>query len=272
MAIIEALASNGRASVKAIPGLIRRRAEDLSPLSDAAARALDQIDPDWPKSEAARGAIPELVGRLDARSLYTRQAALETLGRIGPAARQAGPAIARRLGDAEDQVPNAAVESLRKLGPTDKETLPKLLPELVKHLTGNSCAVREATADVLAGLGADAKPAVPDLVKRLADNGPEVRQAAEAALARIDPQWADSAAVRALIPELVRQLDDPAPDLRETAAEALGRIGPAANRALAHLQRKLDDGDRGVKKAAAEALRKIEAKEKPAAPVSDRHR
>jgi len=99
-------------------------------------------------------------------------------------------------------------------------------------------------------------PAVGPLVEFLTHKEQVVRDLANAALPRIDPNWAKFEAARAAAPALVAALKNKDGDVRYKAACALRQIGDPG--AFGSLIEALTDEHRGVPNAANAALTEID--------------
>jgi HEAT repeat protein len=155
-----------------------------------------------------------------------QEAALQALGRFGPAALAAVPTIVQALGDPNPAIKVAAVQALAQIGPDAMSAVPSLLPILVR---GSQLA----------------------------------RVAAAAALLNIDLKWAAHSAVAeaitCTIPVLIEAVESSGDRVaRQSAAKALGLIGRDAKAAIPALTRALEDKDRRIQDEAAKALAKIE--------------
>ena len=235
--VISAVAKLGAGANKAAPKLEKiiartdlTRAKDdgdnlaygVSQTKACAAEALVAIAP-----ESGEGVAALIVLLKDPK--FGEQAAIDALGRLGPAALPAVPALV-----AVAQQPRGAncVAAIRALMRTDADH-PAILPALVARMEieplpvdpkdGVQLSELQDSVDVITligRLGLKALPAVPGLVRKL-----EAKR------------------------------DDEQPDETIAAARALGRIGPAANAAVVPLARTLKvDTDRSVQIAAARAL------------------
>ncbi|MFI5110775.1 MAG: HEAT repeat domain-containing protein [Terriglobales bacterium] len=254
---------------RAIEPLLAVLTDMESTLRNEAKEALDRIDPEWAKSEAAKRAIPAMVAKLscnywqaehaaavalgwnpDARAVEplvaalrhddagVREAAAHALGCIGDA-RAFKPLLAV-LKDKQVHVWKAAKEALGKVADVRSvETLVTLLDD--KQRTGRSdrmqrMLLRWAAAYALGCIG-DAR-AVEPLLAALKDEDHNVRVEAKEALDRIEPGWAKSEAAKRAIPMMVAALNDKEREVRQAAAYALERIEPdransnAAKRAI----------------------------------------
>jgi HEAT repeat protein len=145
LAAVRALGQVGPAARPALPGLVRALAEG-DPVRKAATEALARIDPNWatsPELDAAiaglaadlkragdsgQGAadalvvigpasVPALIRGLASDDRIEREAAANTLGRLGPAARDAVPALRGTLQDQHGWVRDAAARALRAIEP-----------------------------------------------------------------------------------------------------------------------------------------------------------
>jgi HEAT repeat protein len=145
LAAVRALGQTGPAARPALAGLARALAEP-DPVRKAAAEALPRVDPNWATSpeleEAIAGlaaelkragdlgqgaadalvvigpaSVPALVRALASDDRIEREAAANTLGRLGPAARDAVPALQTTLRDQHGWVRDAAARALRAIDP-----------------------------------------------------------------------------------------------------------------------------------------------------------
>jgi HEAT repeat protein len=228
-----------------------------SRVRSATEEALDMIEPNWAKSEAAGRVAWKLVSA----SCGPARDALNSIAtdlekRFG---KQVEPTVAA-LKDVASDMAQAAAELMGKIGDV------RAMLALVTTLEDRRSHVRQAAADTLGRVVAahavkqlvatlkddddfvklaDAR-AVEFLVATLKDDDDRVQQAAAEALGKI----ADARAVE----PLVAALKDETSRVRKTAAEALGYIGDGrAAEPLLVAARKDDDSD--VRQAAEDALK-----------------
>ncbi len=76
-------------------------------------RTLARLDPQWPRAEAARAAVPTLIGDLAHQDAEDRRVAAELLGRIGD--RRAPEPLVGALRDKDPDVRKAAVDALAQI-------------------------------------------------------------------------------------------------------------------------------------------------------------
>jgi HEAT repeat protein len=155
-----------------------------------------------------------------------QEAALQVLGKFGPAASAAVPTIVQALADPNPAIKVAGIQALGRIGPEAKSAVPNLVPILVH---GSKLA----------------------------------RTVAAVALLNIDLNWAsDSAVAEAIagaIPVLIDVVESSGDrETRQSAAKALGLIGREAKAAIPALTRALEDKDRRIQDEAAKALAKID--------------
>jgi HEAT repeat protein len=132
---------------EAVKALARGLADREWRVCHASAEALGRYE------SAARAALPELVRALDSRpkgrserlDALARCAAIDALGRLGPAAAEAAPALTRLLADQKPVVRCAAAEALGRIGPAAAPAQAAL--ELA--LKDDSGDVRTAAAEAL---------------------------------------------------------------------------------------------------------------------------
>jgi HEAT repeat protein len=156
-----------------------------------------------------------------------RQAAAESLGKIGPNAKAAIPALLRLLRDRHGVVRVAAAESLWRIA-RHPSAITSLVSELRRREDPNA-VVEEAMAQLVMRPGA---PTVQDAVAALLeisrDTDHPAHILAAVALWKIDNRYDP-------IPVLVAGLDNERYFTRFLAADSLEEIGPAARVAVPNL-------------------------------------
>ena len=199
----------------------------------------------------AAPAVPELIEILcsdDVRNTnaddYSRRAAAETLGQIGPAAKGAIPAMIQALKDPEHGVCATASRNLAKLSP---EAVPAQLMDLMDDPDAD---YRQAAHWALRHFG---EVGVAVLVDRLGHNDPKARIAVLESLNSYPNPEADFVVVE-------KALDDDDPEIRLVAVEKVRMefCPNTASRALAALSKVAEDEDPRVREAAALRRRQIE--------------
>jgi HEAT repeat protein len=155
-----------------------------------------------------------------------QEAALQVLGKFGPASLAAVPTIRQALADPNPAIKTAAVQALGQIGP-------------------------------------DARSAIPNLIPMLLHGSEPSRVAASLALLGIDPDWECDAGVAEVIahaiPLLIHAVESSGDRVTQRGAvKALGLIGKRAKAAIPALTRALQDGDRWLQDEAARALAKID--------------
>ena len=173
---------------------------------------------------------------------YKRQAAVETLGRIG-GVKVMQLLVSQPLRDSDSHVKVSAIETLGRIGDN------RVVDPLILSLRDTDNRVREAAAEALSFLG-DIR-AVQPLALQLKDSSWNVRKACVAALALIGR---DKNA-RVTDP-LVTALQDRDPDVRQSAVSALGEVKD--HQSIKPLILALKDPHNPVRQAAAASLRKVE--------------
>jgi HEAT repeat protein len=246
----ESLGLFGTAATEAVPQLI-----DV--LEDAEARARGEagrLSPPAPDAEV------EVVSKRcePLRVMHKwheemRCAAMEALGRIGPAAKSAVPALVRAL-ELKGESPNysiedcdrcrIAAEAIGGIGPDAEAAVPSLV-KLLGTWVNDGGVTNSAIAEALGRIGPAAVPAIIQCLRDGKGDG-----MAALALGMIGPP------ARAAVPELIKLLDNEYMPARIDAAWALGRIGPAAAEAVPRLEAMLKDRE-VLSAAAAEALKNI---------------
>lgn len=277
-AAIEALGKIGGPNT--IEPLVAMLVDERLWLREAAGRALEQADPAWSRSPAARNAVPKLLLALTDEDTDVKTAAEEALGNIADprtvdpllrTLRQAGEVtVVEALGKIRDRraieplVPalrdfrpwmqKAVENALDRIDPRwPRSTFVKnAMPDFIAALADKNLLVRVAAARALGRIG-DPRAFEP-LLKALQEGG-YVRHAAEKSLDRLDPNWKGSNAARKMLPDFIRELQDPNHEVRFSAARQLEKIGDA--QAIQPLVETLVDGVSQVRKAAADALEAI---------------
>lgn len=206
-------------------------------------------------SRGKTSAIPRLAPLLDDPDWAVRQAAVESLGRIGDAS--AAPLLVAAITGA-DRVPDpngasavraAAAEALGRIGDS-------AMPVLLEALRGRHVKLRETAIAAIGAVGGPAAAA--SLGDMVADDRSSVRQAAITALVR--------AGGLAAVPALSRALAHKDPTTRRCAADALGTVREPA--AVEAVKAALADPDRTVRDAAVRALAGIATTEAASALVA----
>jgi len=163
---------------------ITRLGDSKKEVRDAAAAALEKMNPQWRKSEAVRNALPDFVNSLGEGVGTAFDSPREALLTIGV------PAIfhlVKSLAEKNKTVSAAAVQLLEQTDPQWHQTpgAREAIPYLEKALSDSEWYVRDAAAKVLGKIGPAAIKAVPFLVKAMADTNKTVRSTAKEALDKI---------------------------------------------------------------------------------------
>jgi HEAT repeat protein len=204
---------------------------------------------------AAREAVPELVGLLKGNDQHLRQQALVALGNIGGGAGEAVPAMTGLLKDANVSTRQAAARALGQVGPAAR----RAVPELLRALDDKDSNTRQTIVFALRTIRPDGKAVVPRLLEVAKEDQTYARTAALDLLGEYGPEAA--AAVPLLLDELKRGQQ---PYNRVRAADALQRIDPerARKEAVPVLRELL--GPPAARVLAAGALLRIEPGDKDA--------
>jgi len=108
----DALSAIGRGAIRHLIPLLT---ESNKMIAGAAAQLLEQIDPQWAKSEEAPQAVAGLAEKLSAEQWFVRCAAAEILGNMGPPAKKAVPHLVKGLSDKNKQVRTVFKEAMDKI-------------------------------------------------------------------------------------------------------------------------------------------------------------
>ena len=220
----------------------------------SAAEALETIDPNWPRSEAAVQTLPVLMEALRNADRELRRLAIQTLGKIENP-RSVTQLISALL-DGDIRMRQSAAEALETIDPNwpQSEAAVQALPTVLKALKGHDGDVRRRAAQVLGKLGRMSDPRwVKPLISALMDNDRSVRQSAVKTLEAIDPDWAQSETASRVVSTLVAALKDN--KLRHGAGAALLEI--SAPQSVELLISALTANDGGARCAAAGLLGKM---------------
>lgn len=125
-----------------------------------------------------RGAIPELLSLAKDESEFTRLAALEIFGLLGPSTEEVKQAVIAGLADTSDWVKQSACLAIKAWGPAGAPAVGMLIPLL-------RSAVDEYACDALRAIGPAAAPALSVLRERARRADPSGRDHAKQAIAAI---------------------------------------------------------------------------------------
>ncbi len=191
IAAAEALGRIGPAAKGAAPQLEAALVDRRKDVREAAAKALDAVDPEWRKGDRIPKSAAVHLESLESEDWKVRAAAVGALGELGPAAPGAVPHLVECLADPDRNVRATADEALRKIDPKwpRNKLAVKKIPHLMGTLGHGQWAVRAASVEALGKFGAPAaKIVAPRLVKMMnTDSVIDVRSVAKKTLARIDP-------------------------------------------------------------------------------------
>jgi len=162
-----------------------------------------------------------IEARLADEVASVRWAALECLGRAGPAAGGASDAVVARLADPDRGVRRAAARAAGRLGSA-------AAPALLARWAGSEDEPRALAKAALLTIGAGLEPEVGSIGRQLSGDDPTLAEDAADLLAAAGEPGAK---------ELARALDDERSLTVVTAAAALGRMGAAGAQAVPALER-----------------------------------
>lgn len=209
--------------------------------------ALEHIGP------GAREAVPQLQ-----KWLPDNPRAARVLAAIGPDAKAAVPTLEKLFAEGTNEAKCSAVLALVKITRKTDPYVGKLAEIVQRSKDPNS---RANALEVLASIGADARPALPVFLAVLKERNPrqgpfgepDLRYAAAQALVHFG---ADG---KPAVPDLIDMVEHSYYVAQIAAAEALGAIGPDAKSAIPALE-KMAEEDPRFKPIVAKALAKIREK------------
>lgn len=156
----------------ATPLLISALAHERGPVRRLVKQALQEIDPAWTTTDAARRAVPSLLAMLRSTSLEMRTEAVEILEGIGGSDAYEG--LVRRLDDDEQSIRARAASILGRS--RDR----RVVGLLVRELQDTRSPIREASAAILGEIGDE--HAIEPLTTAVRDPARDLRTAAARAL------------------------------------------------------------------------------------------
>ncbi len=228
----------------AIPVLINALDHPLDNIDyDGVLSALGRLGP------TAKAAIPALKRLLGEREdVFSRPGILETLVQVDPSGGESIPALISALRDEDSYVVQAAIDSLGLLGPRAKSAAPPLAALILRNFVDPEPREYDENRAIktLRRIDADGQFAIPTLIAALRHRDKEPENQEQAALDLDDVDPAETAALllgsygpeaKAAIPALVeslmtREKDNANWTVRRAAALALGQIGPVARAAI----------------------------------------
>ncbi|MCX6924066.1 MAG: HEAT repeat domain-containing protein [Verrucomicrobia bacterium] len=185
----EILRANGH---PAVPALIRLYEQEISPSSQYyVGQALMAIGPD-----AMRRAIPSFVRGAASPKLLMRKNAVRALLQVHDDSSLVVSALAKSIVDTNVFIRTLTAMGLGEFGRKVPQSVPLVVPLLIKALSDPDGSVRGSAACSLKTLGAEAKGAVPALLDSLKDKDEYARGTAAEALLQIDPGAAAKAGVK----------------------------------------------------------------------------
>ena len=201
---------------RAIEPLINALRDGYSDVRNAAFKALEEIEPEWHKTEVVGRQVPEFINALRDKDSDVRSAAAWVLGKIRDK-RSVAPLI-NALRDWDQRVRSAAFKALEEIEPEwhKTEVAKRQVPEFINALRDRDSDVRSAAAWVLGKIGDERS--VESLINALMDEYWHVREAACKALGKIKDQKA--------IKFLINTLRDGYSYVRNAAFKALEEIEP----------------------------------------------
>jgi HEAT repeat protein len=178
-----------------------------------------------------------------------QKAALQILGKLGPAAQAAVPALSKATADPNPEIRSAAVQTLGQIGQPARSVIPDLIP----LLADSNESVRAAAVDALGKIDGNwaSDPLAAGSIEILAGQLRSTGKSGESAV-QIFAQLGGAA-----VPALIEVMESGDRIAQENAAKALAQIGAGAKAAIPALTRAMQKGHPWVQAEAAKALAKI---------------
>jgi HEAT repeat protein len=196
-------------------------------------------------TEAARGALPELINALKDADLEVRKQAVATITGYGPDAEAAVPLLSEMLKDKDEGLRKDASDCLAKIGRS-------AVPALIEALKDKDLAMRrQAAADAFISLGVKGKAAVPALIDALKDTDVGVRRTVCLAIKEMGAEAKDCAVELSIL--LIQDSDK---EVRENSLHALLNITADTAIVMSALKGALRDKDDQVRALASDAFAK----------------
>ncbi len=245
-----AIGSIGKAAIDAIPELVDTLNNNDPEISQAAADALNKIDPQWPNNEKVYDkvlkAIPFFVTILAEKDSNSCHFAANILNQTNPdkwpqseteLSKKIIPILivgfVKSLVNNDKEVNGIIGKLLEKLDPEwpQAETARRLIPVLVQAQGDNRFLVKSMATKTLEKIDPTEKKTIPAIVEARIDSVSESRRklASEALklLNEITPHWEQGEAARNSIPELIKARLNPAEETREAAENLLKKMNPS---------------------------------------------
>jgi HEAT repeat protein len=245
-----AIGSIGKAATIAIPELVDTLNQNDPEISQAAAEALNKIDPQWSRNEKIQDkvfkAIPFFIKVLAEKDSHSSQFAARILDQTDPnkwpqneteRRQKIIPilviALVKALVNHEKDVYSVIENILDKLDPewSQSETAARLLPILVKAKVDNRSLVKNLATKTLAKIDPTGKKTISAIVEARIDNSSKNRRKLATnvlkLLNEISPDWKQGESAHDSIPELIKARLSPDEEIREAADKLLNQITPS---------------------------------------------
>ena len=257
--LIKALAPEGRAVAYCrkhvwprLPALMQRHVQSPAAVSRARLAALDLLGK---KGPAAAAAIPALLRALRDANPDVRTGAIRALGNVGTEDGAVVPAFSRALRDKDSWVRHTAASALGRIRNGD----PVVSTALVQALNDTDWHVRQRVTEAIGEIGMGSNNTIDALAAALGDADRNVRKGAAEALGKVG--HGNERAALALTAALKH--DDES--TRWTAAVVLGQVGTENRDVILRLTEAEGDRNEIVRRMATNALLKIKARAAAAA-------
>jgi len=213
------------------------------------------FDRPMPKDFDLRSHVPRYIPWLKSEDGFLKNAAVESLGKLGAKAEPALPALMQLLPCRNDNLMDALARAVEKIGPG-------VFPHAAKHVKDPDDRIRSRAVRLVGLSGADPKLALPLLKEALEDKAPQVREAAVNALGRIGKK-----ATKEVLVLLTDAVKDRSPEVRDRALWYLHDIGANPKEVIPFYVSALKDEDNEVRASAAGGLQKMGQDAKDAIPA-----
>ncbi|MEZ4527446.1 MAG: HEAT repeat domain-containing protein [Desulfobacterales bacterium] len=249
VAAVQKLAQRRAVAESAMPGLVKLISDSSYQVRNAAASALDKIDPQWVSGPYGRKAVPDLIRMLKNTDREIQVSAARMLGRMGENAENAVPDILKLLEDPDGGMRRIGSDTLLQIG------VPAI-PRLIRRLENASEDLSRILLEILEQINPlwkkeeKAQNEIRRYIRMMTEEDGSARNAAVRILGLISPEPEE------IIPQLIQALSDN--NMRRSAIGLLGKMGADARSAMPRLLDALAENDSSVTEPVMNALDSID--------------